>query len=350
MQSFLQSLTKVGKGLPFNIPKGFQTSPNSIKDMIRIMNLPNPEINALHYQKVHSFEIENPQGLTFAFSDKWFLSSEKKIIEFSIKAPDSDNPYVRRIKSVSLSDVTNQLGFENNCLLANLQKWFGFRGEFYCFDHIGDITYGNGLLFAPIRDSGARKAHILVALTPILEVIGYARLCPETSDAWCAYNPWNDYLYTPNADDDTNITPYDVSEFYNIAKHKDRWGREVNIRLLRDKKFCFYDEDGKPEEVRGIQGATFSYNGRIYVARYRHIKKLFGIINYWDNYIHIYNSLTGVRLGKRYFNFAGHYDEIEGLDVHYSGVIYVAVAENDVWETDEFDMYAFKYADSSLPV
>ena len=62
----------------------------------------------------------------------------------------------------------------------------------------------------------------------------------------------------------------------------------------------------------------------------------------------MYSALTGRRFGDgREWDFAGSGDEIEGIAVHPSGVLYVVVADNNTElppiSQDDFDLYAFRF-------
>lgn len=338
MKSLVQSLAKVGKKPPFSIKDGFQTQPNSLREILRILNLPNPKLETLQYKKIHEFSENDAQGLTYGYNNIWFLSSQYKIFKYSIQGNDLFTPTkLRRLKKVRLSDLIGA---------TNLKQEY---------DHIGDIDYFGGLIFAPIRhyelvtvgpfrDSKSKPPHILLALSKNLEVVGYCFLSMETGDSWCAINPWNRLLYMPNTSDTTSLLTYDVSVFYKVL-HDDRhtWGKNVSIRL-HNKGFQLKKEDGSPTEVTNIQGAVFSQNGRLYIPRYNGDGP-------WYNYLHVYNALTGIRLSvSPEYDFPGGLDEIEGISIHPSGVIYVAVAINDILSTDEFEIYAFKYSNSTEPV
>jgi hypothetical protein len=88
-----------------------------------------------------------------------------------------------------------------------------------------------------------------------------------------------------------------------------------------------------------MQGVAFSVNGRVYVTRSLGDGP-------WNNLIYVYSALTGRRFGEgREWDFPGSGDEIEGIAIHPSGVLYVAVADNDneTFDTDDFDLYTFRF-------
>lgn len=323
MKSLKQSLSKVGIQPPFTIPGGFHTCPPSILKLVRILNLPTPELDNLDHKMVHDFSEENPQGIAYAYGDVWFLSAEKNLFKYSIKGPDFFKPTVRRLRKKGLSTIIGESDINTTG---------------HNFDHIGGIGWCDGLLFASIRDGGNKKAHIVLGLSRNLDVVGYSWLAKGTADAWCAVNPWNRLLYMSTEESARYFIIYDISEYFRVLTQPDKWGRQVSMPLTQ-KKFLLYKNNGEPDEATSVQGTVFSPNGRLYVAWYVEHP------TYWTSHLRVYNALTGVRLDDKTYDFSGVGDEIEGLTVHPSGYIYVAVADNDWPSTDEFELHAFKYRD-----
>jgi hypothetical protein len=304
--------------------------------VVQILNSPDPELDNLDLHMVYTFSVECPQGIAYAYEDRWFLSAEKNLFKYSIMG-DLFNPIVSPLKEVSLSDLLRATGI-------NLKG--------YDFDHIGALTYFADLLFFPIRDHSSKQAHILLGLSPNLDLVGYSWLAQGTSDAWCALNPWamrklrrpgNHLLYMSPNERASYFIIYDVGEYYMLLSQPNQWGKEVPI-TLSDKKFFLYIKDGSADLVDSVQGASFSPNGRLYVAWYEGSGP-------WTNHIRVYSALTGLQLDDKIYDFSGWYDEIEGVSVHPSGYLYVAVSDwNSPPEDDTFDIYAFKYRDPSLPM
>jgi hypothetical protein len=59
----------------------------------------------------------------------------------------------------------------------------------------------------------------------------------------------------------------------------------------------------------------------------------------------MYETLTCARLDvSKEYDFPATWDEFEGVSIHPSNVMYVTVADNDEIGTDEFWVYAFRYA------
>jgi hypothetical protein len=328
MKSLKQSLAKVGMQPPFTIPGGFQACPPSILKLVQILNSPTPDLDNLDHKMVYDFSEENAQGIAYAYTDIWFLSSEKNLFKYSIKGPDLFSPTVRRLKKKGLSTL----------IAASDIDVTGHN-----FDHIGGISWFEGLLFASIRDGGSKKAHIVLALNLNLDLVGYSWLAQGTADSWCCVDPWDRLLYMTTEESARYFITYDVSEYYRVLSQPGQWGKEVPITLTA-RKFFFYKQDGSPDEVTSVQSASFSPNGRLYVAWY------VGHTTWWTNHIRVYHALTRRRLDDREYDFADAYDEIEGITVHPSGYLYVAVTDNDVSDSDEFEIHAFKYRDTTQPM
>jgi hypothetical protein len=335
MESLVKSLAKVEKKPPFSLRKGFQSHPSSLREMMRIMNLPNPDIETLEYRMVFDFSEDNSQGIAYADGNTWFLSSEYIISQFVINGADLYNP--------TDWGCTKEVNLSNLIEATNLNP-----AE---FNHIGAIDYFEGLLFAPIKCT-TNEGHILLGLSKDLEVVGYSRLPTTASDSFCAINPWNRLLYMGIDSRTDCLQMYDVSRFYDIWRSRRNWGQSIPINLL-NQEFHLFLKDGVTPRMRmageDIQGIAFSNNGRLYVTSWTPKTFLFGYVVAWHNYLHIYNTLTGALLGIKEYDFPGSSMEIEGLSIHPSGIIYVAVCDNDP-NTDEFEIHAFKYQNPSFPV
>lgn len=322
MLSLRQSLAKIGKQPPIRIPTDFQTCPKSLGEIVRILNLPKRDIDTLQHNCVHSFTEENAQGLVYAHDEVWFLSSQDNIFKYAIEGLDPYNPTdVRRLLKVNRDELVKAAGLDKN----------NYR-------HIGDLSYLNSVLIAPLKHKD--NLHVLLlALNEDLCLIGYAFLPKGISDAWCAFNPWNRLLYMSNEGKSEYLSAFDTSEFFQLLAHPDQYGSCVNIAFLEDRNLALYDKNGNPDQIESVQGSVFSGNGQIYVTW------CVGHDSTYDNYLRVYNMLTGMRLGEKEYDFEGSMDEIEGISVHPSGVIYIAVCDNDWPTTDEFEIHAFKYAD-----
>ena len=335
-----------GRRPDLGIRRAFQSYPLQLRELLRISSLPKPDLDRLDTERVKSFSENNAQGVVFAHDTVWFLSSEKGVFRFAIDGPDPFHPSdVRQESSVRLTDL--------------VQTAVGLQGT---YDHIGDLAYHDGLVFAPIRfkpDSpgtplitGLVNAywpapvlpHVIMALTEDLRLVGWAALAPSASDSLCAVHPWNGLLYVTSADHPGELEAYEIGAFLARKDSPGDWGQAVAMPPRADARIRLLTENGAPDTSGGIQGITFSRNGRLYLTRFTSHEVLW-VYTYFDNYVCVYDSLTGIRLsGPKEIDFSGIGDEIEGTDVHPSGVLYVAVADNDV-NTDEFELYAFRLRD-----
>jgi len=353
MQSLAASLAHVGKNLPFRIRNGFQTHPNSLREMIRIMNLPKPDLGQLENRLVHEFSVNDAQGLAYAFGDTWYLTSQWQVFQFRIEGQDLYRPTAtQQVKSVHLTDLIASTGLNTDD-----------------YDHIGDVAYFKDILFVPVRHAPkktfvipgdpadlitcppmevqkrvAEPPHLLLALSKELEVVWFADVL-ESFDFWCAINPWDETLYMPDNKDAQSLNVYEISNLLDILSRKNEWGRRQVLKRLQNKTFTLLKENGDIDTSGGFQGCFFSTNGRMYLPRAASYS------TGWHNYLHVYETLTGARLGvSQEYDFPATWDEIEGVSIHPSGVIYIAVADNDYPSTDEFWVYAFRFSNSNLPV
>lgn len=324
MKGLRQALASWDIEPPCRIPDVLRTHPKSLKEIVCILNLPAPKLEAFERRKAHEFSENNAQGLAYAYGQVWFLSSERNLFKCSVTGEDLYRPTFRHLAKRSLSRLLAEAGLDEDG-----------------YDHIGDLDYCDGLLFAPIRHRSHRTPHALLALSEDLEVVGYAVLLQNTKDSWCAINPWNKLLYMPSEDSKGLLVVYDPSPFFAILPHRSRWGERVDLPPQAAKSFYLYREDGTLDRVSG-EGASFSANGWLLLSEWYCRTHAFGECIDFANSLRIYSALTGVRFDKREYNFDGHYDEIEGVSIHPSGIFYVAVCDNDVWDSDEFMIYAFR--------
>lgn len=318
-----------------------------------------PNVSNLHHRKVHHFDEPNAQGITYAHGDVWFLSSEKALFEYKGRYGN-----IMHVGKRSGKELT----------FADLNRYFsGTRIKFDSnhYNHIGDIDYYKGLLFLPIEYKDKRLMPLIIALSTSFELVAYALLpgqrakvgregaipvpgvAPvrysesfyDKSAPWCAVNPHNGLLYTAASGKVTYLNAWDVSEFYSVFSHRDQWGKRVNITRLKDQRIDLRKTNGRPDEVDSIQGVVFSPDDNsLYLARYRSKEYLF-FFTRWHNYIYAYNARTGKRIARsKEFDFEGVGDEIEGITIHPSGAIFVAVAINKGIDdsSDIFEIHAFE--------
>lgn len=345
MLSLAQSLAKVGKKLPFSIQNDFQTHPNSLGEMMRIMNLPDPDINTLLHEKLLVFTEDNCQGLTYVKQDIWFLSSKKKIVKVRLPGMNSKLDFLK--DELNLSDLNE----------ITTLKPYKFDDNHY--NHFGDIDHFNGLIFVPVEHEDFQnktKEPILLALSTNLELVGYSFLYGMKTledqfgyerdyygAACCAINPWNKLLYTPVGLSNM-LYAYDVTGFFEALANPNEWGEFIPIKLLKSKGLSFFKDDGTPDFVRSTQGIAFSRHGWLYVTTTWPKSYAFGKPIKFRNHIRVYKLLTGALIGEKSYDFdrwkdPGH--EFEGICIQPTGMIYIAVCNNNI-KDDHFEIHRFK--------
>ena len=327
MTSLVDSLKKVDRDLPFSISDGFQTHPGSLREMLRIMNLPKPELSSFSYKKIYEFSVADPQGIAYAAGNTWFLSSQWQVFEFEISGSQLYSPTtIKKISTRHLYSIMDEIGLSRNL-----------------YDHIGDVHFINGVLILPIRRKNNAGPHLLVGMSTSMEVVSFCEI-PESSDSWCVINPWNGMLYLPNKQHSDRFDAYDVTPFFKILPDRSKWGQKCTIIRNPDHDYQLLQKNGSPDTSGGFQGCFFSPNGRLYLPRAQGYK--WG----WHNYLHVYETLTGDRLDvSPEYDYPATWDEIEGISIHPSGIIFIAVADNDLPSTDEFFIYVYR-SPGAIPV
>ncbi|SNT48816.1 hypothetical protein SAMN05421812_107143 [Asanoa hainanensis] len=328
MFSLQQSLRRLGVDGSGGIRDAFPVRPTGLRELLRAANLPDPSTADLEPDDPHtfeSFEVEDPQGLAYVGGERWVLSSQFTVRGVRIVAADPFGP-TRVVHGASrhIDDLLDEAGLPDE------------------FDHIGDLGHAGGVVYAPIRHESHEPPHQIFGLSPDLRVVGRARLADTSGESGCAVHPWNGLLYVPSVTVPGRLEAYDVAGFRDRLARPADWGRPILMprRPLAD--LLLRTPGGEPE-AQGVQGFAFSVNGRAYVTRSLGDGP-------WNNFVYAYSVLTGRRFGPgREWDFPGRGDEIEGIVVHPSGVLYLVVADNDneTFDNDDFDLYTFRFR--SLP-
>ena len=301
--------------------------PRGLRELVRVATLPPPRLDDLEPDDPRafaSFEVEDPQGIAHGGADRWYLSSQYTVERSTIAGEDPFRPAgISRGDSRSLRELLVEAGLSADD-----------------FDHIGDVAFSDAIVYLPMRRAGDQPRHLIMGLSTQLTVVGWAELSATTGESACAINPWNGLLYLPGDDDSGRLEAYDVSAFAERLRQPSQWGRRIDVVRTPGSDIRLRTPEGENEGGDVMQGVAFSANGRIYGARSGD--------GPFVNRISVYSALTGRRFGdERVWNFPGDGDEIEGLEVHPSGVLYVSVNDND-GETpplsqDDFDLYTFRY-------
>jgi hypothetical protein len=331
MISLRDSLANIGKSTPFHLRGDLQLHPPSVREATRIMNLPWPPTPLWERRKVHDFPEENAQGVAYAEGEVWFLSSEWNLFRAIVTGPDPFRPTsISRTKKVGLRDLLQHTG-------RNTRD----------YDHISDIHWHRHLLFMIARCTRSTGAHLLLAVSDDLELVAFADVPAGLSDSWVAVDPWSGDGFIGSGAGQFYV--FDLSEFYDALGRQAQWPHPVQLRAAQRALYNVFREDGRtPDTVTSVQGITFSQNGRLYVARFD--ERSGPGAGPWDNLLQVYETMTGRCLARHKVDFPQTYDEIEGLAMHPSGILYVAVAINDLLSSDQFQLHAFLNNDSSTPM
>ena len=308
--------------------------PDGLRELIRVANLPQPNLSDLEPDDpmaFDSFEVEDPQGIAYGDGDLWFLSSQWTVRRCTIEGNDPFCP-----AGVQHGDVRSlrQLLVE-----AELAPSTPIPIPLD-FDHIGDLGIADPIVYAPVRRTDGEQPNLIMGLSRDLQVVGWAELSMTTGESTCAVNPWNGVLYIPGRDNPGRLEAYNISAFADRFRQPSQWGQVLAIRRMsKVVDIQLLTEEGKKVN-EGMQGVAFSANGRIYVTRSGDEP--------YVNRIFVYSALTGRQFGaERVWNFPGNGDEIEGIAIHPSGVIYVSVNDNDKefppFSQDDFDLYTFRF-------
>jgi hypothetical protein len=324
MKSILPYLVKSGIKRPVNIPNWFQSYPKSLKEILRILQLPDPQITQWKRSSSNFDEdwTEEFQGLTHAWSNIWFFSNRDELLKVK----------------------WDQKGFQ---ILKKIHR-NSLGSQFKPYDHIGDIDYCNGLVFVPFEPVNWNNCAVLLAFSTDLKLVGWAELSGKKDNhaAWCAVNPWDKCVYTSDGSTDVSFFyVYDVSTLYKL-RNQNIFQKQIVIKP-KMKKFHIYKDKphGTPDKIKDIQGGAFSPNGRLYITLATVTSRIAGSAVAWDNNMACYDALTGVQLG---YMEIPHPDsttiaaELEGITVH-KGVnnVFIAHLDNELVGNDEIDILEY---------
>ena len=342
MLSLREALRKLDLPENFSLRTHLRSWPPSLAELIRIMNLPPPDLRELHWRKILGYTADDAQGVVHGGGSTWFMSSKSEIRRFEIPGTDPAHPEaIAEMRRIQLQELIAQTDLTGADLVV---------------DHIGDLAFGHGLLFIPVQqvDHDSSAPHFVLVTDENFNMVGYNRLSAETRPAWCAFNVWNGLLYMSHNEDHSRWLAFDVSGFVERVGDRAAWGSAVTMNLRSERDFHLLRSDGGTASLKSTQGIAFSSTGTVYATRYVGSQP-------WDNFVEVFSSLTGRRFsdavtpvrsvnppvvspvyaGIRYINFDGWRDEIEGVGFHPSGVMYLTVADHDLFDGDDYHLYAF---------
>ena len=316
----MRSLKKALKRLGVKNIRALHTHPLSVKRLIDIALLPNPEITKLKRPKtLAKWGEEEFQGAAYMGRHRFVTFAGSDI----------------KIRVIKAGNIFHPIEAEFNVA----DNWYRsrFGGDKL---HVGDGDYKDGLIFTPLERADCHKPPFLLAFTESLQLVGYAVLWRNKSKhaPGCCVDPWKPVLYSWDEESD-HLIGYDISPFYGLKGRKKDWGREVKLRAASD--LHLKGPDGKPFFVeKVIQGAVITRNGRVFLTRARRI------YGKWENYIYVFSALNGkcFRPHRRQDDYEGIGDEIEGVTAVSSTELIVTVLDNDL-DTDSAYLWRFWHPD-----
>jgi hypothetical protein len=333
MASLRSALQRLGVDADVGLRRALPVRPPGLRELIRVATLPRPRLDDVEPddpEAFESFEVEDPQGIVHGGGDRWFLSSQHAVRRCTIEGDDPFRPAgVRHEDSRNLLELLQEAGLGPDGPLPLPLD----------FDHIGDLGFSDPIVYLPLRRTDEQRPNLIMGLSADLRVVGWAELELSTGESTCAVNPWNGLLYVPGRDDTGWLQAYDVAAFSERFGRPSQWGRRLEVARADEADIQLLTPQGG-NDGEGLQGLAFSANGRIYVTR--------SGAEPYINRIFVYDALTGRRFGaERVWDFSGDGDEIEGIAVHPSGVLYVGVNDNDAefppFSQDDFDLYTFRF-------
>jgi hypothetical protein len=337
MLSLREALRHLALPDEFSVRTHLRSWPPGLRELIRVANLPPPDLEHLSHRRILKYESDDAQGVAHGLGGRWFMSSKEEIRSFRIEGVDAAQPdSIEQIHSVDLASLFAETDLPDEDRKVN---------------HIGGVAFAHGLLFVPVQHASSPH-HYLLATDEGLHVVGYHRLSPPAGEAWCAFHQWTGLLYLPDVDDHSRWMAFDPSAFVERISDRPAWGTAVGLEPRSDRDYHLENFSGGPAAIAHTQGVAFTPTGTVYLTRY---DPDWPSNSTWDNYLQVFSSLTGRRFsdggaGIRRMNFSGWRDEIEGVAFHPDGVLYLTVAEHDVWPaSDDYDLYAFS-SDGARPL
>lgn len=123
------------------------------------------------------------------------------------------------------------------------------------YDHIGDLDYFNGLIYATLEDINYVRPRIVLFKDDDLSVEGYSDLVGQSHLPWCVMNPANKLVYSSEFNPVTRI---------NVFKLKNRGSADLVDRLRLDRN------------LHNVQGGSIHGN-KLYVSCDDEVKGIYEV-------------------------------------------------------------------------
>ncbi|MBD0256012.1 MAG: hypothetical protein ICV83_09860 [Cytophagales bacterium] len=242
----------------------------------------------------------------------------------------------------------------------------GFPEVLKGYRHFGSLDHYQGYLYVPLSEKlGYKKKNpaypdciitvfncqdlSLVAAAPLLYnqwVNGALQPVSDRSNAWCAINPLNGYLYVARF-----YETREPDEGFTLRVYKQELtGNQLHLEFVGE--MPLYGKEGQPIFLKRVQGGTFSKNGHLYLVSDSHLvdNLLSGHFINGPSGVYAFDMVTGrntfyIPIAPERNLWAS--EELESVALFtgskYSGHVHILVLDNDMDEigTDDISLIHF---------
>jgi hypothetical protein len=266
-----------GRSVP-SYPSGFAAAPNSLRAALSAMDDPHPEKwGQSTYDPKQEDWTDGCQGVTH--DDRfWYFSQTKE----PGAGTGAEIGWIHRITPDTFQ-VEDQIRLTKG-------------------DHVGDIDYYGGMIYASIEPQGGGQVQIAVLRTsPTLEVVAQLPLIGPQGNScpWCAINPWNGYLWSSEFNA-TQICMYDPNREFAYVRSMPLYGADIkqaeggvftaNGHLLMT--------SNETDDVRcfSVLDGTYLGSGSIEKSHAGPRPQEIQGLTYWPGFRHVTGDLTSVHI------------------------------------------------------
>ncbi len=279
MISYREALSHIGEPGPDGVipafRDGYATAPASLSEAIVAMADPRPAEWSLPVEEhIDAFWTENCQGVAVG-GGHWFFPSNGSWF--------------------GVGDVTPRAIFK----FSGSQQVGQFVVHDDDADHLGDVDYSGGQVFAALE--GSPKSQYGSAVLSVDETFTFSQVLPllgENGGAppqggempWCAINPWNGLLYSSPFGD-----THAVKTVFAYRPADDGWRNAPaeNIHL-------------RGHHPTRVQGGAFSPRGHLYLTSDAYVDDV-------NKGVHVFSGLNGAYRGVIKVLALDDNQELEGL-------------------------------------